>query len=34
MLLSVQQKYILEILRQVEKQDEARDGGDAGETEE
>ena len=26
--------HILEILRQVEKQDEARDGGDAGETEE
>ena len=25
--------HILEILRQVEKQDEARDGGDAGETE-
>ena len=26
--------HILEILRQVEKQDDARDGGDAGETEE
>ena len=34
MLLSVQQKYILEILRQVERRDEARGGPDAGETEE